>query len=316
MTAGRLGATALLALLLGAPYLLSSTYFVHVLIISFIFVILAAGLDLVLGYCGQYSFVQGAFYGIGAYTSALLAVHFGWPFWVTLPAAIGVAGLSGLVVGIPSLRLAGHFLAITTIAFQVIAHLVLSQWYGLTGGTQGLTGIPAPTPVALFGLTVLRFDTPERFYYLCLAVTLAALFVSWRLVRSRLGTQWLAVSNDELLARVIGINTTWIKVLAFTLSAAMAGAAGALIAHYLRSIHPSEFTIWTSAIILAMVVIGGRGTLLGPVLGALLLTVLPEVLRFADDYKLIVYGGLMIVIITFFPGGLVAGLRALPGLRR
>ena len=310
--AGRtVGWAGLAAALLAVPHVLAGSYFVHVMIVALIFAILAVGLDLVMGYCGQFSFGQGAFYGIGAYASALLALNLGLPFWVTLPAAASVTAAFGALLGVPSLRLAGHFLAITTIAFQVIVNLILTQWHGFTGGTAGLTGIPTPTPLHLFGRTLASFESPVAYYYLCLGVAALAIGSAVRLTRTWLGREWLAVREDELLAKSIGIDTIRIKVLAFTLSAAMAGAAGSLIAHYLKSIHPSEFTIWTSAEIVAMVILGGRGTLAGPVLGAFALTILPEYLRVAQDYKLILYGIALIMMITFLPRGLVGGLRTL-----
>ncbi len=298
------GWAALAVALLAVPRVLSDSYFVHVMIVALIFAMLASGLDLVMGYCGQFSFGQAAFYGIGAYASALLALKAGWPFWAALPAAAAVAAAVGALLGIPSLRLSGHFLAITTIAFQVIVTLVLTQWHGFTGGTAGLMGIPSPE-LRVGGRTVLGFDTPGTYYYLCLGVAAVGVGAAIRLVRTRLGREWLAVREDELLAKAMGINTTRVKVLAFTLSAAMAGAAGSLLAHYLKNIHPSEFTLWTSAEIVAMVILGGRGTLAGPVLGALALTLLPEYLRAAQDYKLILYGVALIVMVTFLPRGLV-----------
>lgn len=306
-----IGWVALAAGLLAAPLVLPGSYFVHVMIVALIFGILATGLDLVMGYCGQFSFGQAAFYGIGAYTSALLALNLGWPFWMTLPSAVVITGGFGAVLGIPSLRLAGHFLAITTIAFQVIVNLILTQWHGFTGGTAGLMGIPPPPTLRLAGRTLVGFETPSSYYYLSLAVAALCVGAAARLTNTRVGREWLAVREDELLAMTMGINTTRIKVLAFTLSAAMAGAAGSLLAHYLKSIHPSEFTIWTSAEIVAMVILGGRGTLVGPLLGAFTLTILPEYLRIAQEFKLILYGVALICMITFMPRGLLGGLRAL-----
>jgi branched-chain amino acid transport system permease protein len=300
-----LGAAVLLALPVG----LADSYLVHVMIVALIFAVLAAGLDLVMGYCGQFSFGQAAFYGIGAYASALLALRAGWSFWAALPAAAAVAAAFGAILGIPSLRLSGHFLAITTIAFQVIVTLVLTQWHGFTGGTAGLMAIPPPE-VRVGGRVVLGFDAPASYYYLCLAIAALTIGAAARLVRTRLGREWLAVREDELLARAMGINTTRVKVLAFTLSAGMAGAAGSLLAHYLKNIHPSEFTLWTSAEVVAMVILGGRGTLAGPILGAVGLTILPEYLRAAQDYKLILYGVALIVMVTFMPRGLWGELRA------
>ncbi len=304
------GAAAAAALLL-FPSVTTGTYAIHVLILTMIFVILAVGLDVVLGYCGQYSFAQGAFFGIGAYTAGLLATRLGWSFWATLPAGIVMAALFGLIVGAPSLRLAGHFLAITTIAFQVIVYLVLSQWYALTGGTHGIAKIPGVPPIVLGGEVVARFDTPAGYYYLCLAVSAITIWLAWRLAGSRLGREWLAINGDEVLAQALGINTTLRKVLAFTISAALAGAAGVLLAHYMTNIHPSEFTIWSSAIIVAMVIVGGRASIIGPVVGAVVLMLLPEVLRSAEDYKLIIYGLSMILFVTVLPDGLVGLWHAL-----
>jgi branched-chain amino acid transport system permease protein len=310
VTRGLLLVLAVLALV-ALPAVFPDAYVIHVAIVVFVFAILATGLDLVMGYCGQFSFGQAAFYGIGAYTSALLARDLGASFWVTLPASALVAALFGALLGVPALRLAGHFLAITTIAFQVIVTLVLTQWHGFTGGTAGITGIPSPPPITAFGRTWLAFDSPSGYYELTLAVALVALGVARRLTTTRLGQEWLAVREDELLAKTLGLDTTRVKLLAFTVGAALAGAAGSLIAHYLRNVHPSEFTVWTSAEIVAMVILGGRGTLVGPILGALALTVLPEYLRFAKDAKLVLFGLTLIVMTSFLPEGLLGGWRRL-----
>jgi branched-chain amino acid transport system permease protein len=284
--------------LLLLPFATSGTYVLHVATLALVFSVLAVGLDLVLGYCGQYSFAQGAFFGIGAYASALLALKLGWPFAAALPSAVLIAAASGIIVGLPALRLSGHFLAITTIAFQVVAYILMAQWYGLTGGMHGLTDIPSPGPAALFG-------TPVGQYYLALAVAAAAVLVAWRMARSRFGREWLAIHGDELLARALGVDSMRRKLLAFAISAALAGAAGSFLAHYLHTIHPAEFSISTSATLLAMTVIGGRGTILGPIVGAVLLTLLPELLRSADEFRLILYGVAMILVVTFFPAGLM-----------
>jgi branched-chain amino acid transport system permease protein len=286
------------AALLVLPWATSGTYILHVATLALVFAVLAVGLDLVLGYCGQYSFAQGAFFGIGAYASALLVLKLGFPFFAALPCAVLVAAASGIVVGLPALRLSGHFLAITTIAFQVVAYIVMAQWYGLTGGMHGLTDIPPPGPAALFA-------TPRGLYYLVLAIAAAAVLVAWRMARSRFGREWLAIHGDELLARALGIDSMRRKLLAFAMSAAFAGAAGSFLAHYLHTIHPAEFSIWTSATVLAMTVIGGRGTICGPIVGAVLLTVLPELLRSADELRLILYGVAMILVVTFFPAGIM-----------
>ena len=295
-----------LAALALVPLASSSGYLLHVLIVVFLYVILAAGLDLVMGYCGQYSFAQGAFYGIGAYTAAILHRDLGLNFWQTLPLGIISAGAFGLLLGIPSLRLSGHFLSITTIAFQTIIFLLLTQWTSFTGGQYGLP-VPKVGTLSLFGHELFRVEKVREFYFLALAVMAVGLLVAWRLAASRIGREWRAIHDDELVARAIGINVTRDKLVAFVASAALAGASGVLVAYYLEGVSPSDFSIWTSATVVAMVIIGGRGTILGPAAGAIVFTLMPEVLRATADYKLIIFGVLMIVMVTFMPMG-VAGL--------
>jgi branched-chain amino acid transport system permease protein len=308
-----MGRLATLVAVLGSvaiPFVVENSYIVNVCIVIFIFVILSVGLDLVLGYCGQYSFAQGAFYGIGAYTAAILYNNFDLSFWVTMPAGILSAGLFGLLLAIPSLRLAGHFLAITTIAFQTIVYLLLTQWTELTGGQYGLPMRPIE-PLSLFGFEVLRVEGTTSFYFLAFAAMAVAVLIAQRLAGSRLGAEWKAIHDDELLARAIGLNATRNKIVAFVASAALAGAGGVLIAYYLGSVYPTDFSIWTSATVVAMVVVGGRATIIGPIIGAVIFTAMPEVLRATQDYKLIIYGLLMILAITFLPDGAVGGVRRL-----
>ena len=295
-----------LAALAFVPLASSSGYLLHVLIVVFLYVILAVGLDLVMGYCGQYSFAQGAFYGIGAYTAAILHRDLGLDFWQTLPLGVLSAGAFGLLLGIPSLRLSGHFLSITTIAFQTIIYLLLTQWTSFTGGQYGLA-VPKVGALSLFGHELFRIEKVREFYFLALAVMAVGLLVAWRLAASRIGREWRAIHDDELVARAIGINVTRDKLVAFVASAALAGAAGVLVAYYLEGVSPSDFSIWTSATVVAMVIVGGRGTILGPAAGAIVFTLMPEVLRATADYKLIIFGVLMIVMVTFMPMG-VAGL--------
>lgn len=267
-------------------------YVLNILVMIFIFVILAVSLDLVMGWAGQFSFAHAAFFGIGAYTTAILQRDFGTGFWVNLPAGMVVAGLCGLLLGLPALRLRGHFLAIVTIAFQTIVYLALTQWKSLTGGQFGIEVQP-----------VAGFASIDRFYYLALGLGVASVAVGWLLTHSRLGMAWQAVRDDEVLARAIGLNTTASKLAAFVIASALAGAAGVLVAHHIRGVTPDDFTVLTSATIVAMVVVGGRGTIWGPLLGAAVFTALPEVLGFAADYKLIIYGLLMIVMVIVMPQG-------------
>jgi branched-chain amino acid transport system permease protein len=303
---GTLPALLAFAALALVPLVSQSGYVLHVLIVVFLYVILAAGLDLVMGYCGQYSFAQGAFYGIGAYTAAILHRDLGFGFWQTLPLGVLSAGAFGLLLGIPSLRLSGHFLSITTIAFQTIVYIVLTQWTSFTGGQYGVP-VPKVGTLSLFGHALFRIENVRGLYFLALAVMALAVLAAWRLAASRIGREWRAIHDDELAARAIGINVTRDKLVAFVASAALAGAAGVLVAYDLEGVSPSDFSIWTSATVVAMVIAGGRGTILGPAAGAIAFTLMPEVLRATADYKLIIFGVLMIVMVTFMPMG-IAGL--------
>lgn len=284
-------------------------YETNVLMMVLFFVILAVGLDLVTGYCGQFSFATGAFYGIGAYTAAIMTRDFNTTIWVHLPAGAIVAGLFGLLLGIPALRLKGHFLAIVTIAFQTIVYLVISQWTSFTGGQVGLP-MPNAGPVTIFGVTLFEFGSLRSYYWLTLAMTALTLLVSWRLVNSRLGREWVAIRDDETLASAVGLDTTRGKLTAFVAYAALAGVAGVLTAHSLRGVTPDDYTIWISATVVAMMVVGGRGTFIGPILGAVFLAILPELLGKFAEYKMLIYGVLLVLVVTLMPEGVVGRLRA------
>jgi branched-chain amino acid transport system permease protein len=296
-----------LLLLAVAPFALGG-YETSVLMTMLFFVILAVGLDLVSGYCGQFSFAVGAFYGIGAYTAAIMSRDLGTSVWVHLPAGAIVAGLFGLVLGIPALRLKGHFLAIVTIAFQTIVYLAISQWTSFTGGQVGLS-LPNAGAVRIGGATLFEFGSLRSYYWLTLGAAAICLWIADRLLRSRLGREWTAIRDDETLASAVGIDTTRGKLTAFVASAALAGVAGVLTAHALRGVTPDDFTIWISATVVAMMVLGGRGTFIGPILGAVFLTALPEFLGRFAEYKLLIFGVLLVLAITLLPEGIVGRLK-------
>ena len=279
-----------------APFVATGSYTLGVLLLAMLAVVMAAGLDLVVGYAGQYSFAQGAFVGIGAYTAAILERDWHTNFWLQLPAGIIVAALFGLALGLPALRLRGHFLAIVTIAFQTIVTLGLAQWTSFTGGPYGLelNDIPGITGAV-------------RLYWLAWGLMVAALAFAWVLSRSRLGMAWRAIGDDEVLARGIGLHTTAAKLAAFTASAALAGGTGVVSGHFVGNITPDEFSLAASATVLATVIVGGRGTLVGPAFAAAVLTTLPEFLRPLQSFKLIVFGLLLVICMCLLPNG-VAGL--------
>lgn len=300
---GRLVLAATLALFVALPFLPVGSYGIHLAILAMIYTIGAGGLTGLLGYCGQYSIAQGAFFGIGAYTAAVLTTKLGLPGFMTLPFSMGLAALCGIVLGLPSLRLSGHFLAITTIAFQVIASLIFSQWYSVTNGQIGIDNIPGMVPEALAGAA-----NPQVVnYYLVFGLCVLSIWLVRQLLLSRLGRVWLAIQGDEMLAKSLGMNTTAAKLTAFALSAAYGGAAGALLAQYMGNTHPAEFTIAASITFLAMLLVGGRRAVYGAPLGAAILTLLPELLRGSDELRLILYGLILVVVCKFAPFGLLGG---------
>lgn len=287
------------------PMVTSSPYSVHMGILVLIAVGLATALNLIAGYAGLVSFATGAFYAIGAYTAAILSTRLGLGFWVTLPAAVLMAGFFGLLLGLPSLRLKGHYLGIATIGFQEGTVIVLLQWIGLTKGPMGISGIPKPS------LPGVNFSTLFPNYYLGLILVALCLLLVHRISVSGLGLQMMAVREDETPARAVGVNTTGIKLVAFIVSSGMMGALGAFYAHYVGSIDPSVFGITLSATVLVTVLAGGWGTLPGPVVGAVLLTLLPEWLRAFQHYRMTIYGAALILIILFMPQGVMGVLASL-----
>jgi branched-chain amino acid transport system permease protein len=280
-------------------------YVLTLLILVSINVTLAASLNLITGYAGQISIGHAAFYAIGAYTAAILSKVWGWGFWLTLPTAALVTFASGVVIGAPSLRVEHDFLAIVTLGLGLVVQ-GLALNLDITGGPYGISGIPG---LALFGRS---FDLGG---YALVGVALAGvtLLVVQRITASRPGTALLAVREDPLAAEVVGIDTARYKVLAFAIGALFAGAAGSLYAHYATFVGHDSFTLGTSVAILSMVVVGGMGTAWGPVVGAVVLTLIPELLRFTAAYRMFLYGLLLVVVMRYLPQGL---LGAFPPRRR
>ncbi|HET9539512.1 MAG TPA: branched-chain amino acid ABC transporter permease [Candidatus Limnocylindria bacterium] len=303
----RAGGAALAALaLLTLPFWLTSPYYLHVVIMAGIFTILALSLNLLLGYTGQLSLGHAAFFGIGAYTSALLALKLEWPFWIGLPAAALAAGLAGWAIGRLALKVRGAYFVLVTISFAGVISLVSVNWMELTNGPLGLPGVPAPE------LAGLSFRTKSAYYYLVLLAAAVAYLVCHRLVHSRLGRAFLALRENEALAESVGVDPVRTLVLAAVVSAAMAGVAGSLYAHYTRFVSPEVFLFSYTVTMVIMVVAGGKGTLLGPVIGALLFTVLPEALReaMAWQWQMLAYGVLLVVLVYFLPRGIVPAVSA------
>lgn len=300
------GLACLAVVLLTAPAWVWNPYYLHILIMAGIFAILALSLNLLLGFTGQLSLGHAAFFGIGAYASALLALRLEWPVWAGFAAAVVLAGIAGYAIGTVSLRLRGAYFVLVTISFAGVTYLVSLNWMDLTNGPLGLSGIPPPELV-IPGLLELSFRPKPAYYYLVLGVATVAYVICRRLVRSRIGRAFIALRENEALAESVGINGTRYLVLAAIVSAAMAGAAGSLYAHYTRFVSPEVFLFTYTVTMVIMVVAGGKGTLAGPVVGAVLFTVLPEALREATSWQwqMVLYGLLLILAIFFLPKGIV-----------
>src|SRR5712692_9776201 len=284
---------------LTVPFWIANPYFLHVVIMAGIFGVLALSLNLLLGYTGQLSLGHAAFFGIGAYTSALLALRLEWSFWAALPCAAAAAGLAGWVIGRLALKLRGAYFVLVTISFAGVISLVSVNWMDLTNGPLGLPGVPAPA----LGPWSLR--AKGAYYYLVLAAVALAYLVCRRAL--------LALRENEALAESVGVDVTHYLVVAAVVSAALAGMAGSLYAHYTRFVSPEVFLFTYTVTMVIMVVAGGKGTLAGPLVGAAIFTALPEALRAATSWQwqMLAYGVLLVLLVFFLPRGVVPALAAL-----
>ncbi|MGK9263941.1 branched-chain amino acid ABC transporter permease [Sinorhizobium meliloti] len=298
-----------IAIVLIYPFFLgANTYALHLVILALLYSVLALALNFQLGSANIPNFATGATYGIGAYTSALLAINFGLSLWATLPAAALVATAFGFLLGIPSMRARDSYLALVTIAFGIVIHQMLNN-LSWTGGPNGLVGIPAPT---LFGhsfmqpIVILGFRLPSQanFYYLAVSLLGVAILSAKRLHESRIGLAWNAIRADELAARCQGINVAWYKILAFAVDAFLAAFAGTIYAFYVSYISPDNFTFLVSVTIMTMVIVGGMDNTFGVIVGAFLLTLLPEKLRIFSDYRLLFVSVVVILFLVLRPKGL------------
>jgi len=281
-----------------------AAYLLHILVLSGLYAIPAIGLNLMLGYTGLVSLGHAALAGVGAYAAALLTVKAGLSFWLALPAAVAASAATGAAVGLLCLRLRTHFFMIVTLAFGLILHSVMNNWDAVTGGAAGFAGIPRPNPIGS-----LAFRTLPEFYRLTVVAVAAVLALQALLVRSQFGRVLAALRQDEVLAAFKGINTTAYKLAAFAIGSGIAGLGGALEVSYLRVAAPSSFDMVESINLVLIVVVGGAGTLLGPILGALVFVGVPEYLRMASEYRLVIFGALLVLVTLFARRGL-AGLFA------
>lgn len=285
---------------------LFSMYQTNIMISALIYVMLGLGLNIVVGLAGLLDLGYVAFFAVGAYSYALLNLHYGLTFWIALPLGGLLAGCFGLILGYPVLRLRGDYLAIVTLGFGEIIRLVLENWNEFSYGPSGIANIPKPP---LFGLDLSLNQKTIYLFYILVALVIFTIFVINRLQDSRIGRAWIALKDDEIACQAMGINKANTKLRAFALGATWAGMGGVIFAAKTTFINPASFTIWESVIILCTVVLGGMGSILGVVSGALLLILLPEYLRDFGQFRMITFGTVLVLMMVFRPGGIVENVR-------
>lgn len=295
---------ALLIAALMFPVLVEDVYIMHTGVLSAIYILLAMGLNLLTGYTGQLSLAHAAFFGVGAYTSAILTVTYGWGFWPAIIASAALAGVCGIFLGFPALKLKGPYLVMSTIGFVHIAHELFLNWISMTRGPMGITGIDFPPGFTLGGMAV-DFSSPHHYFYLVLFWVVIVFIFVYSLINSKMGRGLKSIRENDIAAECLGINLKSYKLFAFSTGALFAGIAGSLYVHYIGYVSPDSFTLAESINILVMVILGGMGTLLGPVIGAVGVTFLLENMRFLAEYRLIIYGIILMLIMFVAPGGLM-----------
>ena len=300
------GFYSLAALVVALPFLFPDNYYVTVVCVSAgLHAILAVSLNLLMGYAGQISLGHAAFFGLGAYTSGILTARYGWNPWPALAAGLALTGGIAFLIARPILRLKGHYLAMATLGFGIIIHIVLVQAGDLTGGPDGLSGIPA---ISLFGWAV---DTDLRWYVVVGAVMLTVVWLALNIVDSRSGRALRALHGSEVAAGMMGIDTAATKTGVFVLAALIASLAGSLFAHQQAFVSPDSFSFFFSIELVTMVVLGGMASTFGAVFGAVVLTFLPELLVVFEDYEVMIFGAILMLMMIFLPQGVFVGVRNL-----
>ncbi len=292
---------AIILVLAIVPQFISNLYYIQVMIFIGIYIILALSLNLLNGYVGLLSIGHAAFYGIGAYASAKLVMEAGLPFLLAMPAAGFIAGLFGYLIAKPTLRLSGIYMTLATLGFNMIFFLVLQNWMSFTNGPLGIMDIPPP---AIFGYQI---ESRLQYYYLIFFLVLLTVGSMHRLMTCRFGRALVGIRENELAAEAMGVHTTRYKIQAFVLAAFYAGIAGSYYAHFVKYISPDSFYIYESFILLAMLAFGGQGNLIGPVVGAAILIIIPEIFRFLQEYRMLVYGSILVVMMLVRRQGLLGG---------
>jgi len=296
---------AILVVAVAFPFFFS-TYQTNIMITALMYVVLGLGLNIVVGMAGLLDLGFVAFYAVGAYSYALLNYNFGLGFWEVLPIGGGFAAIAGILLGFPVLRLRGDYLAIVTLGFGEIIRLILENWGEFSHGPSGISNISRP---AFFGIDLSLNGSILYMYYIMLAFLIFTIFVVNRLQDSRLGRAWIALREDEIACQAMGIDKQKTKLAAFSLGAFWAGLMGVVFAAKTTFINPASFTFLESAIILSIVVLGGMGSIVGVIIGAFILILLPEYLRALSEYRMLAFGAILVAMMVFRPQGLIANVR-------
>ncbi len=285
---------------------ITSFYQMSIMNTALMYVMLGLGLNIVIGLGGILHLGYIAFFLVGSYSYALLNIHFGLNFWLALPIGGFLALILGILIAVPVLRLRGDYLAIVTLAFGEITRIVVENWSSLTGGPSGIRSIPRP---AIPGIDLNLTDTAKLVYFIMIVLAALTIFITVRLKDSRIGRALIAMREDEIACQSMGINTTQMKVIAFALGSVFAGVAGVVFAANTTFINPASFTIWESVMVLLIVVLGGMGSIPGVVVSALVIKLLPEYLRAFSQYRMLVFGAVLIIMMIFKPDGLLPEKR-------
>ena len=303
------GAVALAVVLLGLPLVVESNYYMHIVILVGIYVVLTSGINMIQGYAGRVTLGHHAFLGVGAYTAALLSLRLGTPWWADLLLGGVVAALMGFVIGVITLRLKGSYFVIITLAFAQVIGIVVLNWVDFTRGAMGLGGIPKPH-ITIPGLVDYQFQSKTPYYYLILFLAVLSIYAVYRFAKSRVGRAAVAIRENQDLAESVGINTTAYLIIPFVLATFLGGLAGGFYAHYVTFISPDLFRFSWMVSMLIMLISGGPGTIAGPVIGCIVFTLLPEWLRFAEGWRLPIFGLLLMAIVIFMPRGIYPTLES------
>ena len=296
----------LLLFLILLPAIVTNNFYMHLVIMSLIWSILASSLNICMGYTGLVSLAQGSFFGIGAYGVALMVLKGNLSYWIALPLSLSVVVLISIAIGLIALRARGPYFVILSLCICLIITIVVHHWDSLTEGARGLTNIPPINAINIPFIGQITFDSMRSQYYLFLGFLFFTLLMTNLIIRSKIGRAFEAVRLNETLADSLGVNVMATKMFSFSLAAFFAGLAGALYPPYISYLNPADTSFWISFHAILYLIVGGQGTLAGPILGAVSMTVVPEILRFLAEFRLFFYALVLILTVIFFPRGLIS----------